>query len=65
MARLTRLLSLTRLTWLPWAAMVDGPPSSLGRLLEGGGYRRLESGGYRLLEDGTTGYPVEDQEYIK
>lgn len=65
MARLTRLLSIAHLTWLPWVDTVDGPPRSLGRLLEGGGYRLLESGGYRLLEDGTTGYPVEDQEYIK
>ena len=60
MPSLTRLLALTRLTWLPWGATADdGPPADLGRLLEDGGYRRLETGGYRLLEDGTTSYPVE------
>ena len=66
MARLTRLLAVTRNAWLAWGAWrretpahLIGPPSDLGRLLEDGGYRRLETGGYRLLEDGTTGYPVE------
>lgn len=61
MPSLTRLLALTRLTWLPWAATDTGDqaPSDMARLLEDGGYRRLETGGYRLLEDGTTGYPVE------
>lgn len=32
MPRLTRLLSLTRLTWLPWAAM---PPEDKGDPLAG------------------------------
>ena len=52
MPRLTRLLSLTRLTWLPWAALprdgetdpLAGPPIEL--VTEDGVYLMTEDGNF-------------------